>query len=104
MGTPLQDIMQADDDARNQLRLGGALLKATQDPFSYCARLRSGELVFFESAFYDGGDWIHLELDEEYGGPNESGVYTHGLPVLADRGIEVRLSDIVWAADAPRGT
>lgn len=105
MNRDLTEILADDEDARLQKVLGYALWKATVDCFTYCARLRSGELVFFASAEYDGGEWISLELHPEtISGDSPTTGYPHGLPVLAERGISVRLSDIVWVADAPHGS
>lgn len=72
-----------------------ALLKATHDEFHYALQLRTGIIIRFSYAsFY--GDFVHLTFDE---------LYAEHLPFpfhpdKADkRGVDVRLSDIVWAAD-----
>jgi hypothetical protein len=56
-------------------------------------------ILFFECVEDIHGDWITLRIDSVRGwaeNPKE-------LPPCP-RGIEIRLSDIVWAADAPFGS
>jgi hypothetical protein len=84
------------------LRYPPALLKATNDPFDYALRLRSGEVFFFSEATIHG-DFVSLELKtaEEMGGTAHS-PSSYNIPF--DRGVDVRASDIVWCADAPFGS
>lgn len=76
-------------------RYGDVLVKALIDPFMYAAGLRSGVTVEFTQACRVG-DWIFLERhgheDTPVGG------------FLCPRGVQVRLADIVWVADAPAGS
>jgi hypothetical protein len=73
-----------------------ALWKSTYDPWIYFVKLRTGELLQFESAtINDSGQWVHL-----------SGVVHHGpFPNYPDdffsfgRGMDVRIADIVWCVD-----
>jgi len=80
------------------------LVKAVCDPFTYAARLRSGELVVFHYAsFTRRGRWVTLKgisLIEPKMGLNTD--YDH--PMNLDRGVMVRIDDIVWVADAPWGS
>lgn len=72
-----------------------ALIKASNDPFDYACRLRTGEIICFRSATIQG-NFVTLEINQDnQGGP---------LPFSFDRGIEVQVSDIVWCADAPNGS
>lgn len=81
--------------------LGRVLNKALHDsPYDYACKLRTGEVVRFVGAEWDGGEWIHLLLCED---PSLDGK-RHGLPIFGERGVDVRLSDIVRAADAPDGS
>jgi hypothetical protein len=77
-------------------RLPAALIKACSDPFDYVARLRSGEIIRFSSADVTG-DYAHLYLEGVPADANEELLYSF------DRGIDVRVADIVWCADAPEG-
>ncbi len=75
--------------------LSGTLQKACDDPYMYAMKLRTGDVIEFTSAaILSGGIWIHLDGVEK----NEN------QPFLADRGIDVRISDIVWVMDAPHGS
>ena len=90
--------MRRDRDA--ETRLGRAICKATEDkPFDYALKLRTGELIRFTGATWDGGDWVHLDLEaiSEANTP-------YGIPIEGSPGVDLRLSDIVWAADAPDGS
>lgn len=83
--------------ALNVRGIGGALAKACIDPFDYAAKLRSGEVVLFESCTMLQEDWVLLD-----GVRNDDPANTLTLP--AARGICVRHQDIVWVMDAPRGS
>lgn len=78
-----------------------ALLKATIDQFDYALKFRDradgtpGEVVRFMSATINGG-WITLTPDDGFK------VAFSGLP--CPRGVDVRLEDIEWVADAPNGS
>jgi hypothetical protein len=80
------------------------LAKAAMDPFFYAVGLRTGAVVFFEEAEKLDGcpDWVALR-----------GVREHSVRTLRDhpidrftfeRGLHVRLADIMWVADAPYGS
>ena len=72
------------------------LAKATMDPFDYAIRLRSGETIRFQEAKVISQDWLHLveaKLDSLSCDTKQ--------PKEFPRGIDVRISDIVWAKDAP---
>jgi hypothetical protein len=101
-----------------------ALQKAVGDPFVYAMELRSIGVVTFEYAeimchqhagnAYSGvvtvanPDWVRLKNIKLY---NELCGFDPMNPKAADsdlftfeRGIEVRVSDILWVADAPWGS
>lgn len=94
------------DSSEEQLRLVGllkfhVLAKAAMDPFDYAVGLRNGNVIRFESAhvFSDGNTvMLHGFSESEDTGRIE------GLSAPCPRGVEVRISDIVWAADAPFGS
>jgi len=80
-----------------------ALAKACYDEFDYALRLRTGEVIRFRFATYLGDGWVHLDLE----GCEQSDHYPLAFSKLArgvDRGVDVRLSDIVWVMDAPEGS
>ena len=72
-----------------------SLLKAARDEFHYALQLRTGVIIRFSSASFHG-DFVHLDFDE---------LYAQRLPFpfhpdkVDKRGVDVRLSDIVWVAD-----
>lgn len=76
-----------------------ALAKACLDYFDYALKLRTGEVIYFWSAKVLNKEWVHLELKPEGEQPEENRIAYPG-----DRGVDVRLSDIVWVMDAPMGS
>ena len=76
-----------------------ALAKACQDPFDYAMKLRTGEVIDFSFAKVLNKEWVHLEIK-----PMDEQPEANRIAYPADRGVDVRLSDIVWVMDAPRGS
>ena len=77
-----------------------ALAKACQDDsFDYALKLRSGEVIRFVGAYVLSPEWIHLFVM-----PKRCQPENNRLPFLADRGVDVRIADIVWVMDAPEGS
>ena len=74
----------------------GALCKACLDEFDYALQLRNGTVIRFEFAKIISKDWVHLD--------RWNGEDSGNLPFSARRGIDVRISDIVWVMDAPEGS
>jgi hypothetical protein len=82
------------------VRLPESLRKAICDPFDYALRLRTGEIIRFSKATVQpGAEWICLE-----GAHPEGFVFGSRLKYPCPRGIDVRVSQIVWCADAPEGS
>ena len=80
-----------------------SLLKACYDGDSYALKLRTGEVVLFETAFIRG-DYVHLKLFyDESCIPWGEGSERH-FSYLCSSGLDVRIDDIVWCADAPWGS
>jgi hypothetical protein len=80
--------------------LPDALVKACSDPFDYAMGLRSGQVIrFFQAALSPDKQWVHLEWHV-----NVSDEVMHGVPYSFERGLDVRVSDIMWVADAPNGS
>lgn len=75
-----------------------ALVKALVDPFDYAVGLRDGTVIRFTRAEIQG-HYVHLAGVSEwnYLGRSEENIdrYVFG------RGVDVRLEDVVWAADGP---
>lgn len=69
------------------------------DEFDYALKLRTGEVVRFVGARLLNENWIHIRLDtdKKWDTPNP-------FPFKADRGVDIRISDIVWVMDAPDGS
>lgn len=88
----------------DRIALGShALAKACFDEFDYALKLRTGEVIRFSLATYLGNGWIHLNVE----GCNQPDHYPLAFSKLSrgvDRGVDVRLSDIVWVMDAPEGS
>ena len=83
------------------------LIKAVDDPFDYAVKLKDGSLIFFEYAIPrgSGNEWVHLVLNDLHQGSNAyQQSLNYRLGVGKDRGLEVRVSEIIWAADAPYGS
>ena len=83
-----------------QERLPASLLKACVDrPWDYALRLRDGTIFRFTGADIEG-EWAHLEFDESV---DFSGDVVRQSFYLFDRGVDVRIADVVWCADSPMG-
>lgn len=84
-----------------QERYPAALIKATWDHFDYALGLRNGMVLRFEQARIAGA-WLHLRgVSEWTSGENNLRVQTG---YSFDRGIDIRLDDVLWVADAPQGS
>jgi hypothetical protein len=94
-----QEIEYKEDDDR-LLEEGWppALVKARDDPFDYACGLRTGAVIRFGTCEDLGHGWVRL-LPEP--APADDG---HDLPYPCPRGVDVRVDDIVWCADAPEGS
>lgn len=78
--------------------LPNALTKACSDPFDYVIGLRDGNIIRFEAAeVQQNRKWVKLTGITEVKMPE-------GWDCQFPRGIDVRISDIVWVADAPAGS
>jgi hypothetical protein len=105
-----EDLVPGKDPARHWLplctdckaRYPDALIKATCDIFNFAMRLTTGELIRFQEAIING-DWVHLTGSEYHPGVHDESVFPE-LPHPCPRGIDVRISQIVWVADAPEGS
>lgn len=77
-----------------------ALAKAClDDQFDYALRIRTGEVIRFVGAKVLNSEWITVELR-----PMEEQPEHHRIAFKADRGMDIRIADIVWVMDAPEGS
>lgn len=90
---------------RCEWRYPPALLKALIDSFDYALKLRTGEIFRFQEATLHG-EWLHLRTGESREGNDfrRYGGNKVPYPYPFDRGVDVRVADIVWIADAPEGS
>lgn len=95
------DIITEAEEKALIAQFGGTVLaKACLDcEFDYACRLRSGEVVYFRGAKVLSGGWVELTLK-----PMDEQPTQNRIAYPADRGLEVRVSDIVWIMDAPNGS
>lgn len=77
----------------------GALSKSVQDEFDYALKLKTGEVIAFYGVDIINDEWIHLRVK-----PPEDQPHQNHLPFKADRGVDIRISEIVWVMDAPDGS
>jgi hypothetical protein len=77
-----------------------ALVKSCDDPFDYALGLRNGSVVRFERATPIGRHWVHLDGVTEYHPHDQA----QALDYNFERGLDVRVADICWIADAPQGS
>jgi hypothetical protein len=83
-----------DFETKCQRLLGSHVLaKSCIDTFDYVMKLSTGEQIRYESATVLADDWLHL---------SEACDFPHGPEY--PRGIDVRVSAIVWVKDAPFGS
>jgi hypothetical protein len=90
--TPCQECAQ---------RYPPSLLKACCDQFDYACKLTSGEIIYFTKATISG-EYCALEGLEA--SKQLSTRREQKLPHPFPRGLDVRVSDILWCADAPEGS
>jgi len=77
-----------------------SLLKACVDQFDYACRLTTGEIVYFTNATIHG-DYCTLDgLNSTIHDRDPQKTLPHPFP----RGLDVKLSEIVWCGDAPAGS
>jgi hypothetical protein len=80
-----------------------ALAKACCDYFENALKLRTGEVIFYTKAEPINKDWIFIDGidDQTLSLQNKSS----GLPDVGfHRGMEIKISEIIWCADAPNGS
>jgi hypothetical protein len=88
-------IRQFHTDELHALQLCGseALAKACVDEFDYALKLETGEIFRFTGARIINSAWVHI-----------NGIGKNRATWGHERGIDIRLSSIVWVMDAPEGS
>ena len=85
-----------------------ALQKACHDPFDYLLKLKNGDVFFFSEACQHGEEFAHITIQSRDRCANmceESDWYEALNSDRAfERGVEIRVSEIAWIADAPHGS
>lgn len=88
-----------------------ALAKACWDSFDYALMLRSGTVIYFREARPVSAAWVTLNVihavmpaskfrPDVYPEP----MFCRGDETVFPRGLDVRVDDIAWVADAPHGS
>ena len=94
----ISDKQNAEVEMINKLIGSEALTKACFDPFDYALKLRTGEVIRFHEARVINAEWIHIKVM-----PEDQTVEKR-IPYIAERGMDIRIADIVWVMDAPMGS
>ena len=98
----IEDInseQDAEEEMMKKIIGSEALAKACYDnPFDYALKLRTGEVIRFYEARVINPEWIHIEFIPSDQLPEKR------IPYLGERGIDIRIADIVWVMDAPEGS
>lgn len=104
-------MMDMDEAPEHIDGIPDALTKATFDrPWDYMLGLRDGKVIAFSGADISPDRmWVHLTPLPLNTISDDSDWHWHkhpiqGLLMCFERGIDVRLSDIAWVADAPWGS
>ena len=86
-------------------KLPPALVKALDDQFDYALGLRNGQVIRFSIARLSG-KWVHIvgEEGDTHEGGARGGIEMSDSDFHFPRGLDIRLSDIMWVADAPLGS
>jgi hypothetical protein len=74
-----------------------ALVKAWVDEFNYAAKVDGLGVIRFSSAVDLGNGWVRLHV-------GDLASENTGLAFPFPRGVDVRVKDIRWVADAPEGS
>lgn len=84
-----------------------ALIKSVYDPFDYALGLKDGTIIFFSHAVNYEADrrWVTVfPHDMHSGNKVYENSFNTRICMGRDRGIDIRVSDIMWACDAPYGS
>jgi hypothetical protein len=98
-------------DLEKEFGYSPALAKACWDSFDYAMMLRSGTVVYFREARPVSAAWvtlkeIHAVMPSSKFRPDvyPKPMFCRGDETVFPRGLDVRVDDIVWIADAPHGS
>jgi hypothetical protein len=100
-----KSVESADEVCDEHARmLPPSLLKALVDPFDYALALRDGTVVRFSHAEISG-EFAVLFGDSQVGDTPVTMFRSEGLVTYqCPRGLDVRIADIMWCADAPQSS
>lgn len=84
-----------------------ALSKALNDQFDYAMGLRNGQIIYFGQArLQENREWVTLigVNGLSHAGGDGGSIEMTGVSCAFPRGVDIRISDIVWVADTPNGS
>lgn len=77
-----------------RLNLPPVLVKSFYDSYAYLLETKSGRQFRYESASLINEEWVHISISPYY---MDERLADAG---FGDRGVDVRISEIAWIADA----
>jgi len=86
----------------NVLGYPPALTKACLDHFEYLLKLKDGQYIFFNDAVPINKEWVHIKVNDVCDVDwTLTDIPKNRIVFGFERGIDVRVSEIAWVADAP---
>ena len=107
MTDSIEDLCGWDEMTLQERGVPRALAKSCVDPFDYLLKLRTGELFQYQSCEISHDcKWAHLTQANLMAalGPNSSRCTPDEHSPPFERGVDIRIDDIVWVADAAWGS
>lgn len=95
---------RADAEALYAKTYPPSLIKALNDYFYYAIMLKSGLIISFIEAAYISADWVRLKQPQFHANLEELQACSTFESALFERGLELRVSEIVWCVDALNGS
>jgi len=80
------------------------LVKALGDHFTYALMLKTGQIISFVEAEFISTSWVRLRQPQFHADMGELHLCSSFETAEFERGLEVRVSEIVWCVDAPNGS
>lgn len=79
-----------------------ALIKAVNDNWGFRMKLRTGEVFKFGSAEPINDEWVHIPIKPDFARDHMRHL-SQVFGEVHERGIDIRVSDIVWIVDSEDG-
>lgn len=79
-----------------------ALIKAIGDNWGFRMKLRTGEVFKFGSAEPINDEWVHIPIKQDFVREHMRHL-SQVFGEVHERGIDIRVSDIVWIVDSESG-